>query len=125
MSQVKTSQYFWAAAQRSRRLGHIRPAEVTAFMWLVVIWGRETEKDQRRKKSVNDEVSWVTNARGRDNRRVTGLQRAGARRRAVTILEKVVRSFLEKLTLEQRFEGVRQLHVDILKTLQSEGVVGA
>lgn len=55
------------------------------------------------------------NARRRDNRRVTGLRRAGGRRCAVTILERVVRSFLEKLTLEQRFEGVRQLHVDILK----------
>lgn len=55
------------------------------------------------------------NARRRDKRRVTGLQRAGGRRCAVTILERVVRSFLEKLTLEQRFEGVRQLHVDILK----------
>lgn len=55
------------------------------------------------------------NARRRDNRRVTGLQRAAGRRHAVTILERVVRSFLEKLTLEQRFEGVRQLHVDILK----------
>lgn len=55
------------------------------------------------------------NARRRDNRRVTGLQRAVGRRCAVTILERVVRSFLEKLTLEQRFEGVRQLHLDILK----------
>lgn len=60
-------------------------------------------------------MSWATNAPRRDNRRVTGLQHAGGRQCAVTILERVVRSFLEKLTLEQRFVGVSELHVDILK----------
>lgn len=43
------------------------------------------------------------------------MQHAGGRRCAVTILERVVRSFLEELTLEQRFVGVSELHVDILK----------
>lgn len=57
----------------------------------------------------------MVNARRKENCRVTGLQHAGGRGCAVTILERVVRSFLEKLTPEQRFDGVREWHMDILK----------
>lgn len=60
-------------------------------------------------------MSWVINACRNETRGVTGLQRAGGRGCAVTIFKRIDRSFLEKLTLEQRFEEVRELHMDILR----------
>lgn len=54
-------------------------------------------------------------AHRRETCRVTGLQHAGGRGCAVAILERVVRSFLEELTFEQRFEGARESHTDVPK----------
>lgn len=70
----------------------------------------------------------MINACRNETRGVTGLQRAGGRGCAVTIFKRIDRSFLEKLTLEQRFEEVRELHMDILRKdvpVRAEGAARA